>query len=675
VNNVDLVFGSFVEWLGLLPGEIAAILADQHAWLAIVAAGVLFAGAALVGGAIVRTFGLLPASCGELERWAISLSVGVLAIVATWATVRSGGRSSFTPIGASIVLAMAAAAFRRLRSGTAEQTPTAEVRHLNRGAVGRWAVGLLGLVFAIGLIYGSTMAPSPRDGVQPVEFMDEAYYSVLASDLAATGIESVYSPGGLEMPAGTPSQTWYHWGEPWLAALPIFAMGVQPMPALFYASLPILLMCSGLLGATLAHRLAGITSRGVLTLAGAATVLLSPIPSSTFFGSWARGNLFGVTTYGLGLVVTLLLLCLVSAPGPWLASAPGRLLASAVAASLIPVHFVLAIVIASAAIGVAALRTLGQALGSKRRSRVDGPTAMAVGGTVVLAAICIVYGLVTGHGISIGSPMPAAPFGLGWRDGVVLTAVGAATLLCIPIAWLATWRQRAVRTDLLLFATVAVAGGALIWGIRVGDYNAFHFFYGPLAAVGPPMAVVAVWIVVDRLRAVRYRRLAGLLIAILVLQTGIGSLTAIERLRAMGPGRYDPIPLAVLAVIRDLPDPARLAYRCAPGEEVAHYDAMLVSITAHTGRRVVPMCFFSDWLRELHGQAPSPATPGPFFALAPQRALYPTADAEPSAAEVASFLRTAGVGYQYVDGHHVGALVPSATVVYSDGAFQVVRLP
>ena len=45
------------------------------------------------------------------------------------------------------------------------------------------------------------------------------------------------------------------------------------------------------------------------------------------------------------------------------------------------------------------------------------------------------------------------------------------------------------------------------------------------------------------------------------------------------------------------PEPAarrKLAYACLPAEEVAFWDAQLLGLDAHTGRRVVPMCFEAE---------------------------------------------------------------------------------
>ena len=108
-----------------------------------------------------------------------------------------------------IAEAMTSAPARRHRRR--RDTGTREPRTSPRGRPRRGV-----FIVAVALLYGSTLVLSPRDGVQPVEFADEAYYSVLGSDLARTGTETVYSPSGFSEIPGLPAQTWYHWGEMWL---------------------------------------------------------------------------------------------------------------------------------------------------------------------------------------------------------------------------------------------------------------------------------------------------------------------------------------------------------------------------------------------------------------------------------------------------------------------------
>ena len=133
-------------------------------------------------------------------------------------------------------------------------------------------------VVVVALLYGATMAPSPRDGVQPVEFSDEAYYSVLGADLAKSGTESLYSPSGFEI--GPPPQTWYHWGEIWLASALIWAFDADPIQARHLSVLPVLLLAVPALTGTLVRRMTGTTSRGAFLFGFFASCSSRPSHSS-----------------------------------------------------------------------------------------------------------------------------------------------------------------------------------------------------------------------------------------------------------------------------------------------------------------------------------------------------------------------------------------------------------
>ncbi len=99
----------------------------------------------------------------------------------------------------------------------------------------------------VALLYGSTLVLSPRDGVQPVEFTDEAFYSNLGAELARTGTESIYPPSGFSEIEGLPAQTWYHWGEMWLEAAVITVFGAAPLDARHFVVLPVMLLAAALL--------------------------------------------------------------------------------------------------------------------------------------------------------------------------------------------------------------------------------------------------------------------------------------------------------------------------------------------------------------------------------------------------------------------------------------------
>ena len=61
-----------------------------------------------------------------------------------------------------------------------------------------------------------------------MEYMDEAFYSVLGRDLAVTGTEANLSPSGFPKLEGVPPQVWYHWGDLWLASVAITLLGTAP---------------------------------------------------------------------------------------------------------------------------------------------------------------------------------------------------------------------------------------------------------------------------------------------------------------------------------------------------------------------------------------------------------------------------------------------------------------
>ena len=105
------------------------------------------------------------------------------------------------------------------------------------------------------------------------------------------------------------------------------------------------------------------------------------------------------------------------------------------------------------------------------------------------------------------------------------------------------------------------------------------------------------------------------------------------------------------------------------------WDARLLAISAHTARRIVPVCFQADPFAELVGGVASPEVASPLFMSTPQRALYPTANARPSTNAITSFLKSNGIGYIYEDGPHPNEMVPDATVVAEVGEFRILAIP
>ena len=185
--------------------ELPITIADPSVWLSIGQGLLVGAVCLLFGTWLARFVGLLPTDAPAGETLGVGLASGLLVLAAWWAAVASGGRSSFTPVAIGFAIAIGLGVVLRRRAGADGDAGAAGGRmgrRLDRGrrdaaaeppvAVGRRSVFLV----AVALLYGSTLVLSPRDGVQPLEFKDEAYYSVLGADLAETGTETIYSPSG-----------------------------------------------------------------------------------------------------------------------------------------------------------------------------------------------------------------------------------------------------------------------------------------------------------------------------------------------------------------------------------------------------------------------------------------------------------------------------------------------
>lgn len=138
---------------------------------------------------------------------------------------------------------------------------------------------------------------------------------------------------------------------------------------------------------------------------------------------------------------------------------------------------------------------------------------------------------------------------------------------------------------------------------------------------------------------------------------------------------YEPISVTLLGAIRQLPPDAKLAYACKPLEESGFGVPQLLSIDAHTGHRVVPMCFEAELLSTLIGAEPSDQVENLAFKWAPQRALYPDAAARPSSDQVSAFLKDYGIDFIYTDARHPNTLVADAVLVASSGDARVLRVP
>src|SRR5262249_47032195 len=145
---------------------------------------ILLATALLVVGAwVAGRLGLLPSDASDGYVIGIALAAALILLTSVGAAILSAGRSGFAPIaigmGAGLVL---------VRSPAGSGEPGTRRGLVPVGARSVLLAGAFLVVF--GLVYAATMTPSPRDGVQPVEFMDEAFYSILGRDLVRTGAET-----------------------------------------------------------------------------------------------------------------------------------------------------------------------------------------------------------------------------------------------------------------------------------------------------------------------------------------------------------------------------------------------------------------------------------------------------------------------------------------------------
>jgi hypothetical protein len=678
-----------LEWLQTLATEFPTTASDPTVWLSI-GEGLLFGAVCLVFGVWVARFvGLLERDAPAGETIGVGLGSGLLVLAAWWAAIASGGRSSFTPVAVGFVIALglAAARSRRPRAEAEVEAGEASGKVAVESPAARSArrrdlvVGVLGgavVVLAFALLYGSTMAPSARDGGQPIEFMDEAYYSILGADLAKTGTETIYSPSGFSEIQGLPTQTWYHWGEAWLAAAVITIFGTAPLDALHFIVLPLMLLAAAALTGTLVRRVSGFVCRGAFLFGFLACLFLAPVPfiSGPYFSSWAVGLVFGITMYGIASVAVLLAMFVLATVGRRPPSWPLAAFVGSAIALILPAHLAVGMLAVVGAGSVWAIRD-GRALLTSRRLPVVGPvwrrtniaTAMAFGATVG-------WGVATGHGIGTSGLSPSvAPFNASWGESIAITVVCSGALLAIAFAWFMARRERSIEAGLYLGAIVILDAGAVAWGALLGDFTTFHLFFAGIAVFATPVAAVAVWSIASRLRADGHPRLGAVVLILCLAQLGVGVPLSVGRLQFFGPHEYDPVPVAILIAIEALPSNAKLAYACQPSEELAFWDARLLSLEAHTGRRLVPMCFQAEFFGMLTGTQMSPDVISPLFRFAPQRLLYPDSHADPSVAAVTEFLTSNGIGYIYADTRHPNSLVPDAIPIATSGTVEVLRIP
>jgi hypothetical protein len=646
--------------------DLSAALADGRVWVALAVACVAMVVVLPLGVVISSRTGLLDSEAEPSEVVSVGLSVGLLVFAAVWASIASFGLSGLVPVAITILVAVVI--------GSGPST-------LRGVASGRWWAGAAGagaaFLVVVGLLYAITLAPSPRDGYQPLEFFDTAYYAVLGADLASFGRESLFSPAGFEQVAGQTDQVWYHWGELWLAAAAIDLTGVTPMHARHLVVLPLILLAAATLVGTLARRLVARSSEFYI-LGATAMLFLAPIPLSldVYFAGRARGLVFTITQYGLVVTVILLGIYLLAVRRTITASWAGALMAGAIAAALVATHVGLAIVVAAALTGAVAVHALQVALsrGGQLGHVVEPLRRWQRTGLAVIAAgsATIVWGIATGHGLGALDPVVGVgPFDPIWQQAVVFTTLGSGVLLAAPLAWLWIRRRDSVMAGLGLAAAAVVAAGAVGWGLRAADVNTFHLFFGAIATVLTPVSIVAILMAVDRGRRRGIKMLVPAVVSLLIVQSLVSAVLVFNQLERFGPKEGWTISAGALEAFGELPPGSKMAYACEPYENVAPWDASLIAIDAHTGVRMIPMCYMADVQRDLLERPLELGIVNPYFKRAPQRALYPSADIRLSIDEVRSFLVANGIGYVYADADHPNTLNPDAVPIFTDDATSI----
>jgi hypothetical protein len=672
-----------------LLSELVITMADPDALQAIALALLLGGVVWAFGVWLSRTIGLLDRGDPAGEILGVGLATGLLVAASWWAAVWSGARSSFAPVavgfGLSLVLALAhrrrnvppptKATFEQARGNEApRETGTGWIPR--RSLVGAILGGAV-FVVTIGLLYGSTFTTSPRDGAQPIERIDTSFYAVLGRDLATTGTETNTLPSGFTNLPGDSPQTWYHWGEIWLASAVIAVFGTAPLAARHLVVLPLVLLATAALTGTLARRGVRHEARLTFLLGGLACLVLAPLPliPGPFFSAWATGLISSIAVFGLAAVAVTFALYLILVLGRRQPSWALASFAGTAFATVLPAHIVVALL---AVVGVGAASSAYVGWTVARTGRLPAvPTIWrrTFLTTTVAVTATVLWGVVTEHGLGLGGGLTELkPFNSSWRDTVGIVAAQAGILLVPFGAWLVLRRDAPRFAAICVGTSALIVAGAIVWGWRLATFNMFYFFFAGIALIGTPVAIVAVVMIVDRFRTSARRPLILVAITLGVLQLELGTVSALGRIQ-LASSTYAPIPLGVFQAIGNLPSTAKLAYACQPLEEISFVNSKLLGIDAHTGRRVVPMCFEADAVGPLLGLERSTERPDAGFAFAPQSAVYPDSTTRPSVEEVVAFLKAHGIDYIYADATHPNSLVPDAVPIAAEGAFQLLRVP
>ena len=665
--------------------ELGITVTDLEVWQSIVLSLVLGFGCLVLGVWLTRAIGLLRTNAPAGETLGVGLSAGLMLLTAWSAAIGSGGRSSFTPVAIAVAIAVVLAVLGRVRgprrdaaasSTTSGSATTATVSPTDRRRLILVLAGGGCFVVAAALVYGATIAPSPRDGMQPVEFKDVAFYAVLGRNLAMTGLETTLSASGFSDIPGLPSQGWYHWGELWLAGAVVQVFGVSAMASRYFVVLPVLLLAAAAISGTIVRRWTGAGSSRVFLFGFLACLFLAPVAliPGPFFASWATGMLFGITMFGMGAVAVLFCLYCIAALRGREITWPVATFVGSATAFILPAHIAVAL-LALVGIGSIVAVRVARWLAGQRQGLVsrDSGRILAVASIVILATV--ISGTVTGHAFGDAAVEPiVTPFNDTWRDSVAITTLGAGAMLAIAIALPFAWRTHPAEAELYFGTLILLIVGAVGWGARLGDFTMFYLFFAGIAVIATPVAAIACRRLWERFSASGNRALALGLVVLCVLQLEAGVPNAGLRLQFFG-GGDQMIPGALIDRVRQLPPDAKLAYTCQPLSESGWAVPRLLSIDAHSGRAVVPMCFEAETLSTLIGATPSVQVQNLGFPWAPQRILYPDAEAAPSSGAVAGFLEANGIRYIYVDAMHPNTLVDDAVPIATSGEAQLLRIP
>jgi hypothetical protein len=658
-------------WLRSLGQELTASLSDGGVWAAILAALFLGLACLVLGSWIARRVGIINLDSPAGETLGVGLGTGLLVVAATWATLGSTGRSCFVPVAVTLVTS-GILGVRTSRAHAGAASPAIPTRHLPRRPIVKAAALGAAFIVSAGLFFGSTVAPSPRGGVQPVAYQDHAYYAALAQGLSRTGAESLWYPSGLDDVQSVPKQAWYHWGEIWLASA-VQRIGIDPLFARYYVVLPLVLLAAVTLAGSLVRRLTLSRSRMRFLFGASACLLFAPTPlpyKPPFFGGWFGAHvpslIYEITHYGLAastlLLAVFIILTLGSRATPWSAA----LFAGGVFASLLPVHLIVALVVAASAGVIASFHWALSLLRDKRMPVVPSiwRRTLLVAGVVTTATMC--WGAATGHELG-GPSVPGgwSSFDPTWAKSVVWTLLPGGALLLIPVAWFLIRKEAGMRPWLFLGTAVSVVVGAIAWGIRSGDFVQFYFFFFSILLAVPTFAAAAVWIIRERLRHDGHTLMAAGVLALLAIQIVLGGAAGLERLEVHRQDGYS-YDQDLLSAIDELPTDAKLAYSCTEADgDMGFWVPRQLGITTLTGRRVVPMCFPGESSNVLLYH----------WEWAPQHSLYPDPGTRPSAAAVLAFLKSQQIDYIFTDSKHPNELLPEGQAVAVVGDASIIRVP